>query len=483
MSRQRGSIRVRARTAARRGAGTSIASLRLLISPRNPLTEAQTTGHVGQTMSNPQPFSPTKKSDFRRSALVQGAGRLSPRALERMTVATTARHAAVMSKVADTYFAGSAYDRVDYDSLDEDTVEMVLSPEDMQLLSRAAEQALAEVRATRAAAATPIATRAPVEKVSGAAKAAAASEERASAESRGTESVAESSGTTKSQASSAIETAGAVKTTDSVETSGAAKATLTTATSGAAKAALSTTATSGAAKAALSTTATSGAAKIPSGAVQISDPVRTPGTAKPSPTATHGSRWSPARIVGMISVVAATAIALASMTHHTSHAADLAPGPVPTSAHAQTLTMAQAPTPAPASHVATPVLAGKAPVEAAGAPNPDATANPAATRNPPAAPSRIAALSPVTSAATAARPVATRASVATPSSTVAPSAPAPEPVRMKNPFDRSEVFEFPPGTSLEDARQSVAELLLQRARTRSIQLSYTTHADSTYEAR
>ena len=471
MSRQRGSIGVRARTAARQVAGTSIASLRLLISPRNPLTEAQTTGHVGQTMSNPQLFSPTKKSDFRRSALVQGVGRLSPRALERMTVATTARHAAVMSKVADTYFAGSAYDRVDYDSLDEDTVEMVLSPEDMQLLSRAAEQALAEVRATRAAAATPIATRAPVEKVSEAAKAAAASEERASAESRGTESVAESSGTTKSQASSAIETAGAVKTTDSVETPGAAKATL------------STTATSGAAKAALSTTATSGAAKIPSGAVQIPDPVRTPGTAKPSPTATHGSRWSPTRIVGMISVVAATAIALASMTHHTSHAADLTPGPVPTSAYSQTLTMAQAPTPAPASHVATPVLAGKAPVEAAGAPNPDATANPAATRNPPAAPSRIAALSPVTSAATAARPVATQASVATPSSTAAPSAPAPEPVRMKNPFDRSEVFEFPPGTSLEDARQSVAELLLQRARTRSIQLSYTTHADSTYEAR
>lgn len=458
MSRQRGSIGVRARTAARQVAGTSIASLRLLISPRNPLTEAQTTGHVGQTMSNPQLFSPTKKSDFRRSALVQGVGRLSPRALERMTVATTARHAAVMSKVADTYFAGSAYDRVDYDSLDEDTVEMVLSPEDMQLLSRAAEQALAEVRATRAAAATPIATRAPVEKVSGAAKAAAASEERASAESRGTESVAESSGTTKSQASSAIETAGAVKTTDSVETPGAAKA-------------------------APSTTATSGAAKIPSGAVQIPDPVRTPGTAKPSPTATHGSRWSPTRIVGMISVVAATAIALASMTHHTSHAADLTPGPVPTSAYAQTLTMAQAPAPAPVSHVASPVLAGKAPVEAAGAPNPDATANPAATRNPSAAPSRIAALSPVTSAATAARPVATQASVATPSSTVAPSAPAPEPVRMKNPFDRSEVFEFPPGTSLEDARQSVAELLLQRARTRSIQLSYTTHADSTYEAR
>lgn len=44
--------------------------------------------------------------------------------------------------------------------------------------------------------------------------------------------------------------------------------------------------------------------------------------------------------------------------------------------------------------------------------------------------------------------------------------PAAAPVRFKNPFDRSEIFEFPAGTSLEDARQSVAGVLLQRARDR-----------------
>jgi hypothetical protein len=40
------------------------------------------------------------------------------------------------------------------------------------------------------------------------------------------------------------------------------------------------------------------------------------------------------------------------------------------------------------------------------------------------------------------------------------------PVRFRNSFDRSEVFEFPPGTSAEEARQSAAAVLLQRARDR-----------------
>jgi hypothetical protein len=40
------------------------------------------------------------------------------------------------------------------------------------------------------------------------------------------------------------------------------------------------------------------------------------------------------------------------------------------------------------------------------------------------------------------------------------------PVRVRNPFDKSETFEFPPGTTLYDARQSVADVLLQRARDR-----------------
>jgi hypothetical protein len=40
------------------------------------------------------------------------------------------------------------------------------------------------------------------------------------------------------------------------------------------------------------------------------------------------------------------------------------------------------------------------------------------------------------------------------------------PVRFRNPFDASEVFEFPPGTSDDSARESVAATLLQRARDR-----------------
>ena len=39
-------------------------------------------------------------------------------------------------------------------------------------------------------------------------------------------------------------------------------------------------------------------------------------------------------------------------------------------------------------------------------------------------------------------------------------------VRLRNPFDASEVFEFSPGTSEAKARQSVAKILLQRARDR-----------------
>jgi hypothetical protein len=43
-----------------------------------------------------------------------------------------------------------------------------------------------------------------------------------------------------------------------------------------------------------------------------------------------------------------------------------------------------------------------------------------------------------------------------------------QPLRFKNPFDKSEVFEFPPGTTLEEARASVADLLMQRAQGRHI---------------
>jgi hypothetical protein len=73
-------------------------------------------------------------------------------------------------------------------------------------------------------------------------------------------------------------------------------------------------------------------------------------------------------------------------------------------------------------------------------------------------------------ATTRARPVDVRANtVARSAAPEAPQAPAPAdnaPVRFTNPFDATEVFEFPPGTSAIEARHAVADLLLQRARGR-----------------
>ncbi len=50
--------------------------------------------------------------------------------------------------------------------------------------------------------------------------------------------------------------------------------------------------------------------------------------------------------------------------------------------------------------------------------------------------------------------------------TAAPQAVDNRPVRFTNPFDTTEVFEFPAGTSETEARQAVADLLLQRAHDR-----------------
>ncbi len=58
---------------------------------------------------------------------------------------------------------------------------------------------------------------------------------------------------------------------------------------------------------------------------------------------------------------------------------------------------------------------------------------------------------------------------AAPLAGVAPAGPAESqgsPVRMKNAFDATEVFEFPPGTTESEALGAVAELLLSRARDR-----------------
>ena len=52
------------------------------------------------------------------------------------------------------------------------------------------------------------------------------------------------------------------------------------------------------------------------------------------------------------------------------------------------------------------------------------------------------------------------------------------PTRFTNPFDASEVFEFPPGTTEDAARQTVADILLKRARERRTQLSTVKHVHS-----
>lgn len=44
--------------------------------------------------------------------------------------------------------------------------------------------------------------------------------------------------------------------------------------------------------------------------------------------------------------------------------------------------------------------------------------------------------------------------------------PVGEPVLYKNPFDRTEVFEFPAGTTQAEARDAVAKLLMERAQGR-----------------
>jgi hypothetical protein len=44
-----------------------------------------------------------------------------------------------------------------------------------------------------------------------------------------------------------------------------------------------------------------------------------------------------------------------------------------------------------------------------------------------------------------------------------PATPAPATVQVRNPFDASEVFEFPAGTSAAESHQKVAALLWQRA--------------------
>jgi hypothetical protein len=63
---------------------------------------------------------------------------------------------------------------------------------------------------------------------------------------------------------------------------------------------------------------------------------------------------------------------------------------------------------------------------------------------------------------------AARATVARQDWPAVQAGPAGEPLRVANPFDATEVFEFPAGTSEADAHEAVAGFLLERATRRGV---------------
>ena len=95
--------------------------------------------------------------------------------------------------------------------------------------------------------------------------------------------------------------------------------------------------------------------------------------------------------------------------------------------------------------------------------------------NQPAMPAPIAAIVPPTPAAAPppAEPAPEMVAQPDPTATVYTG----QPVRVKNPFDHSEVFEFPAGTSLKEARQSVTQILMQRAHDRGVPAFHGARAD------
>ena len=121
--------------------------------------------------------------------------------------------------------------------------------------------------------------------------------------------------------------------------------------------------------------------------------------------------------------------------------------------------------PAPAV-AATPSQAAAIAVTAASAtvpPSPAAAT--AATTAPASPPPGMAAIAPPSPLPATAAPGAAVTAL-TPATASGPSTDQPATVRFANPFDKREVFEFPPGTSQADARDAVADLLADRARDR-----------------
>jgi hypothetical protein len=67
-----------------------------------------------------------------------------------------------------------------------------------------------------------------------------------------------------------------------------------------------------------------------------------------------------------------------------------------------------------------------------------------------------------------AEPGARQAAVAQPQWSTMQTEPGGEPLRVANPFDSTEVFEFPAGTSEADAHEAIVGFLLERATRRGV---------------
>ena len=65
-------------------------------------------------------------------------------------------------------------------------------------------------------------------------------------------------------------------------------------------------------------------------------------------------------------------------------------------------------------------------------------------------------------------PVVSHDTAAQPEALVMQTEPVAEPLRIANPFDATETFEFPAGTSEADAREAIAGFLIERATRRGV---------------
>ncbi len=186
-------------------------------------------------------------------------------------------------------------------------------------------------------------------------------------------------------------------------------------------------------------------------------------------------RWQLARI-GVVIGVTIVLVALASVAHRGTQQQKQAPK-----------TGAVLATNTPRATV--PLASASAPRSALRSASSSASELASATRSAPAPQSASASASaPASALASASASPSLSTSAAAPgpaAATLPPIAPTPapvsepvnNPVRFKNPFDSSEVFEFPPGTTTAEARQAVASILLERGRERRAQLRSVSGSD------